>query len=284
MSLFEKLAHIVGNRKVPVPAMPGVSVPRVSFGSKATLKIIFFTVLVSLGAVGTGMYFTIKDVVHSSWNWPDSGAAYYADEGGLGTMGQKLPLNEDGTESQTLEIRMAANSRMDELNAVLEMGKASVDCIAIERVTNTTGYLYVDTFTMDNLVAPTLSMNASFVHQMNLSGNVDGLHVGASQKSAGAPAISIQCTRGAGSYQATGTVDRLLVTLAGDAFIRSVSITGHCSTGPIDLDFLKIGTFNLTNVTIGDDGDINSVAVDIASDTVIHSLTDSFVDKSIQVK
>jgi len=78
MSLFEKLAHLVGNRKVPVPAMPGVSVPRVSFGSKATLKIIFFTVLVSLAAVGTGMYFTIKDVVHSSWNWPDSGAAYYA--------------------------------------------------------------------------------------------------------------------------------------------------------------------------------------------------------------
>jgi len=202
----------------------------------------------------------------------------------MSKMGQKLPLNEDGTESQTLEIRMAANSRMDVLSATLEMGKASVDCIAIERVTNTTGYLYVDTFTMDNLVAPTLSMNASFVHQMNLSGNVDGHHVGPTQNSAGAPAISIQSTRGAGSYQASGTVDRLLVTLAGDAFIRSVSITGHCSTGPIDLDFLKIGTFNLTNVTIGDDGDINSVAVDIASDTVIHSLADSFVDKSIQVK
>jgi hypothetical protein len=37
---------MVGDRKVPIPAMPGVSVPRVSFGSKATLKIIFFTVLV----------------------------------------------------------------------------------------------------------------------------------------------------------------------------------------------------------------------------------------------
>jgi hypothetical protein len=54
MSIFEKLAHLVGNRKVPIPAMPGFSVPRLSFGSKATLKIIFFTVLVSLGAVGTG--------------------------------------------------------------------------------------------------------------------------------------------------------------------------------------------------------------------------------------
>ena len=68
MSLFEKLAHMVGHRKVPIPAMPGLSVPRISFGSRATLKIIVFTVLVSLAAVGTGMYFTIKDVVHSSWN------------------------------------------------------------------------------------------------------------------------------------------------------------------------------------------------------------------------
>lgn len=283
MSLFEKLAHMVGHRKVPVPAMPGVSVPRVSFGSKATLKIILFTVLVSLGAVGTGMYFTIKDVVHSSWNWPDSGAAYYANEEGLGTMGQQLPLNEDGTESQTLEIRMADGSRMESLTAVLEMGKASVDCMAVERAAGT-GYLWVDTFTMNGLVAPTLSMNASFIHKLTLSGFVDGHHVGPTQNSAGAPDITVESTRGAGIYNASGTVDRLLISLAGDAYIKDVSITGHCSTGPIDLDFIKAGNFNLTNVEIGDDGNINTVAVDIGSDTVIHTLADTFVDKSIIVK
>ena len=283
MSLLEKLAHIIGDRKVPVPAMPGVSVPRVSFGSKATLKIIFFTVLVSLAAVGTGMYFTIRDVVHSSWDWPDSGAAYYASEEGLGTMGQKLPLNKDGTESQTLEIRMADGSRMESLTAVLDMGKASVDCMAVERAAGT-GYLWVDTFTMDQLVAPTLSMNASFIHKLTLSGFVDGHHVGPTQNSAGAPDITVESTRGAGIYNAAGTVDRLLISLAGDAYIKDVSITGHCSTGPIDLDFIKAGNFNLTNVEIGDDGNINTVAVDIGSDTVIHTLADTFVDKSIIVK
>ena len=284
MNLFQKLAHMVGDRRIPVPTMPGVSIPRVSFGSRATLKIIVFTVLVSGGAVGTGVYFTIKDVVHSSWDWPDPGAAYYADDEGMSTMGQKLPLNEDGSESQTLEIRMAANSRMDVLSATLEMGKASVDCIAIERVSGTTGYLYVDTFTMDNLVAPTLSMNASFVHQMTLSGFVDGHHVGPTQNSAGAPDVTVESTRGAGTCTATGTVDRLLITLAGDAFLRSAQITGHCSTGPVDLDFLRVGNFNLTNITIGNDGDIDTVAVDIASDVVIHSLSDTLVDRSIQVK
>ena len=283
MSLLEKLAHIIGDRKVPVPAMPGVSVPRISFGSKATLKIILFTVLVSLGAVGTGMYFTIRDVVHGSWNWPDSGAAYYASEDGLGTMGQQLPLNEDGTESQTLEIRMADGSRMESLTAVLEMGKASVDCMAVERAAGT-GYLWVDTFTMDQLVAPTLTMNASFIHKLTLSGNVDGHHVGPTQNSAGAPDITVESTRGAGIYNASGTVDRLLISLAGDAYIKDVSITGHCSTGPIDLDFIKAGNFNLTNVEIGDDGNINTVAVDIGSDTIIHTLADTFVDKSIIVK
>jgi len=283
MSLFEKLAHMVGHRKVPVPAMPGFSVPRVSFGSRSTLKIIFFTVLVSLGAVATGMYFTIKDVVHSSWNWPDSGAAYYANEEGMATMGQQLPLNEDGTESQTLEIRMADGSRMESLTAVLDMGKASVDCMAVERAAGT-GYLWVDTFTMNELVAPTLTMNASFIHKLTLSGNVDGHHVGPTQNSAGAPDITVESTRGAGIYNAAGTVDRLLISLAGDAYIKDVSITGHCSTGPIDLDFIKAGNFNLTNVEIGDDGNINTVAVDIGSDTVIHTLADTFVDKSIIVK
>jgi len=283
MTLFEKLAHMVGHRKVPVPAMPGLSVPRISFGSKATLKIIFFTVLVSLGAVGTGMYFTIRDVVHGSWNWPDSGAAYYASEDGLGTMGQQLPLNDDGTESQTLEIRMADGSRMESLTAVLEMGKASVDCMAVERAAGT-GYLWVDTFTMNELVAPTLTMNASFIHKLTLSGFVDGHHVGPTQNSAGAPDITVESTRGAGIYNASGTVDRLLISLAGDAYIKDISITGHCSTGPIDLDFIKAGNFNLTNVEIGDDGNINTVAVDIGSDTIIHTLADTFVDKSIIVK
>ena len=155
MSLFEKLAHMIGDRRIPVPSMPGFSVPRISFGNKQVVKIIIFTVLISLAAVATGMYFTIRDVVHSSWDWPDSGAAYYADEDGMSKMGQKLPLNQDGSESQTLEIRMAANSRMDTLTATLEMGKASVDCIAIERVSGTTGYLWVDTFTMDNPVSYT---------------------------------------------------------------------------------------------------------------------------------
>ena len=284
MTLFEKICRMVGDRRIPVPRMPAFRLFRVGFASRHVTTIVVMAIVISAAAVSVGLYFAVKDVVHSSWNWPDSGAAYYADGDGMSKMGQKLPLNQDGTESQTLEIRMAADSRMDTLTATLEMGKASVDCIAIERVSGTSGYLWVDTFTMDSLVAPTLSMNASFVHQMTLSGFVDGHHVGPTQNSTGAPSVSIQSTRGSGSYQATGTVDRLLVTLAGDAFIRLVNITGHCSTGPIDLDFLRVGNFNLTNITVGDDGNIDTIALDIASDVIVHSLSDSLIDRSIMVK
>jgi len=284
MTLFQKICRMVGDRRIPTPRMPAFSLVRVGFANRHVTTIVLMAIVVSAGAVSVGLYFAVKDVVHSSWDWPDSGAAYYADEDGMSKMGQKLPLNQDGTESQTLEIRMAANSRMDTLTATLEMGKASVDCIAIERVSGTSGYLYVDTFTMDNLVAPTLSMNASFVHQMTLSGFVDGHHVGPTQNSTGAPDITVESTRGAGTYTATGTVDRLLITLAGDAYVRLVSISGHCSTGPVDLDYLRVGNFNLTNIHIGDDGNIDTPALDITSDVIVHSLTDSLVVRSIMVK
>jgi hypothetical protein len=284
MTLFEKICRMVGDRRIPAPRMPAFRLFRVGFANRHVTTIVVMAIMVSAGAVSVGLYFAVKDVANASWNWPDSGAAYYAGEDGLGTMGQQLPLNQDGTESQTLEVRMAANSRMDTLTATLEMGKASVDCIAIERVSGTSGYLWVDTFTLDNLVAPTLSLNASYIHQMTLSGFVDGHHVGPTQNSAGAPDITVESTRGAGTYTATGTVDRLLITLAGDAYIRLVTITGHCSTGPVDLDFIKAGQFTLSDAHIGDDGNINTIAVDIASDTVVHSLTDSLIDRSIVVK
>jgi len=284
MTLFEKICRMVGDRRIPAPRMPAFRSFRVGFANRHVTTVVLMAIVISAAAVSVGLYFAVKDVVHSSWDWPDSGAAYYADEDGMSKMGQKLPLNQDGTESQTLEIRMAANSRMDTLTATLEMGKASVDCIAIERVAGTSGYLWVDTFTMDNLVAPTLSMNASFVHQMTLSGFVDGHHVGPTQNSTGAPDITVESTRGAGTYTATGTVDRLLITLAGDAYVRLVSISGHCSTGPVDLDYLRVGNFNLTNIHIGDDGNIDTPALDITSDVIVHSLSDSLVDRSIMVK
>ena len=136
---------------------------------------------------------------------------------------------------------------------------------------------------MDGLVAPTLVMSNSEIHHMTLSGNVDGHHTGPTQDST-IPSIEIGSLYGASSYTAEGRVDRLLITLMGDAIIKTVSITGKCSTGPVDLDYVKAGVLSLTNVRIGDDGVITTAAVDIDSSTKVYTLSDSFTDQPIIVK
>ena len=284
MSPFEKLMALIGDRKIPVPSLPSFPRYRIAFANRHVMKIILLTALMAGAVVVVGMVFAIRDVAYSSWDWPESGAAYYANEEGLGTMGEQLPKNEDGSESQTLEVRLAANSRIDQMDIDLSMGKSGEDCIEIVRVSGTSGFLWADTLTIDGLVAPTLSLNDSKIHKLILSGAVDGHHTGPTQSFTGAPDVSIQSTRGAGQYSATGTVDKLKFTLAGDAFVKTINITGRCSIGPVDLDALKIGTMTISNVEIGNDGDIDTIAVDIGSDVVVHTLVDNFVDRSIIVK
>ena len=179
MSLIEKLAHIIGDRKVPVPAMPGLSVPRISFGSKATVKIIFFTVLIALAAVSVGMYFTIRDVVNATYNWPDP-AIYDVTEEGLQTMGQKNPEMDDGSESQTLSIRLGNGVRISTLRIKdSDVGRTgitrSLDISPLTTgVTGALAYLWVGNLTITNSSFPTLVWQNSEVGTLNVGMLCDG--------------------------------------------------------------------------------------------------------------
>ena len=266
--------------KIRLPRFTGL--PTIGLANNRVKYVVFGAIGLSGLVVAVGMYFAVYDVMASTYEWPEAGAVY-ADLPTGGTLGQELPKHQDGTEDQTLAVVLAANTRLENLTVDLQMGKASADCISIERASGTTGYLYVDTFTMDGLVAPTLVMSNSEIHHMTLSGSTDGHHTGPTQDST-IPSIEIGSLYGASSYAAEGRVDRLLITLNGDAVIKTVSITGKCSTGPVDLDYVKAGQLSLTNVRIGDDGDITSVAVDIDSTTKVYSLSDSFTDQPIIVK
>ena len=272
-----------GVTKLPSINLPKLAkFPRVGMANSRIKYVIFGTVCLSIAAVSVGMYFAVRDVMGSTYDWPKPGAVY-SDLPTGGTLGQELPQYADGTDNQTLAVILAANTRLENLTVDLQMGKAGADCISIERAGGTSGYLYADTFTMDGLVAPTLIMSNSEVHQMTLSGSTDGHHTGPTQDST-IPSIEIGSLYGASSYTAEGRVDRLLITLMGDAIIKDVSITGKCSTGPVDLDYIKSGVLSLTNVRIGDDGDITSIAVDIDSTTKVYTLSDSFTDQPIIVK
>ena len=269
--------------KMPSIRLPKLQkFPRVGMANSRIKYVIFGTVCLSMAAVSVGMYFAVRDVMGSTYDWPKPGAVY-SDLPTGGTLGQELPQYEDGTDNQTLAVVLAANTRLENLTVDLQMGKSGADCISIERAAGTSGYLYADTFTMDGLVAPTLVMSNSEVHYMTLSGNTDGHHTGPTQDST-IPSIEIGSLYGASAYNAEGRVDRLLVTLMGDAIIKTVSITGKCSVGPVDLDYIKAGQLSLTNVKIGDDGSIATAAVDIDSSTKVYTLSDSFTDQPIIVK
>ncbi len=114
MTLFEKLAALVGNRQIPALAIPSLPRYRISFANASVVKIVVACILVSGLAVGVGLYFAVKDVVSSTYNWPEP-ATYDVTSAGLQTMGTKNENYEDGTESQTLSIRLADGVRISTL-------------------------------------------------------------------------------------------------------------------------------------------------------------------------
>ena len=285
MSLFEKLAHMIGDRKVPIPAMPGFSVPGISFGSKSTLKIIFFTVFVAAAAVGTGMYFTVRDVVHSSWDWPKAGAEYSLPQ----TMGHKLEPYEDGSESQTLKINLADGTRLSSLTLNnLDLGKTGLtDCIEITRAQgNSSGWLFVDNWTATGVTAPSADFGNAEIANLSLAAYVDGHTVEATIDSTISD-LDIQSTRGAGIFTAENSVvDRVLIVLAGSAVIGTLAMTDvDCSVGGWNVDYVKAGSFTMDNTSKFGDGDGIDTADFVVNSTVkTRSFTDNLVDTPITVK
>ena len=285
MSLFEKLAHMVGDRKVPVPAMPGFSVPGISFGSKSTLKIIFFTVFVAAAAVGTGMYFTVRDVVHSSWDWPKAGAEYSLPQ----TMGHKLEPYEDGSESQTLKINLADGTRLSSLTLNnLDLGKTGLtDCIEITRAQgNSSGWLFVDNWTATGVTAPSADFGNAEIANLSLAAYVDGHTVEATIDSTISD-LDIQSTRGSGVFTAENSVvDRVLIVLAGSAVIGTFAMTDvDCSVGGWNVDYVKAGSFTMDNTSKFGDGDGIDTADFVVNSTVkARNFVDNLVDTPITVK
>ena len=285
MSLFEKLAHMVGDRKVPIPAMPGVRVPGISFGSKSTLKIIFFTVFVAAAAVGTGMYFTVRDVVHSSWDWPKAGAEYSLPQ----TMGHKLEPYEDGSESQTLKINLADGTRLSSLTLNnLDLGKTGLtDCIEITRAQgNSSGWLFVDNWTATSVTAPSADFGNAEIANLSLAAYVDGHTVEATIDSTISD-LDIQSTRGSGVFTAENSVvDRVLIVLAGSAVIGTFAMTDvDCSVGGWNVDYVKAGSFTMDNTSKFGDGDGIDTADFVVNSTVKASnFVDNLVDTPITVK
>ena len=117
-------------------------------------------IMVSAAAVSVGLYFAIKDVASSTYNWPEP-AQYEVTSTGLQTMGHKNPNYEDGTESQTLSIRLADGARISTLRIKnVSLGRTGIarafDISPVTTaVTGATAYLWVGNLTITDSSFPT---------------------------------------------------------------------------------------------------------------------------------
>jgi hypothetical protein len=293
MSLIEKLAHLVGNRTVPIPAMPGLSVPRVSFANRHIVRIIFFTVLLSMAAVGVGMYFAIKDVVNATYNWPDA-AIYDVTEEGLQTMGQKNPEMEDGSESQTLSIRLGDGVRISTLRIkdsdVGRTGVAkSLDISPLTTgVTGALAYLWVGNLTITNSSFPTLAWENSEVGTLNTGMLCDG-HTMSATVSNTVNDLELSSERLASVYEVDSTiVDRIQIHITGNngAYVDNLIIDNlDAWNGAASFDRMKIGTATINNSNrVGDGTGVDSASCVIGSSVSSRIINNTMQDRPIKVR
>ena len=293
MSLIEKLAHIVGDRKVPIPAMPGLSVPSISFGSKATVKIIFFTVLIALAAVSVGMYFAIRDVVNATYNWPDP-AIYDVTEEGLQTMGQKNPNMDDGSESQTLSVRLGDGIRI----STLRIKDSDVGRTGITRsldispyttaVTGALAYLWVGNLTITNSSFPTFAWQNSEVGTLNTGMLCDG-HTMSATVSNTPSDLELSSERMSSVYEIDSTiVDKIQIHITGNngAYVDNLIIDNlDAWNGAAFFDRMKIGTATINNSNrVGDGSGVDSASCVISPSVSSRIINSTIQDRPIKVR
>ena len=308
MNVFQKLGAIVKGRSFRFPkitSLPSIRLPRllrfpsVGFGNSKIKYVVGSSVLVSGAAVVVGLYFAIYDVASATYEWPRAGAVYAElDEGH--TLGQPLPAEEDGTESQTLLILLKANARLSSLTLTnLDTGKTGMTdaCFEIDRAsTNNSGYLYVEQFTITGLTAPTMDMANSEIANLSLAGSVDGHTQSATLDNAVSEQV-ILSVRDTGDFKAENSVvDRVLIHTLGDATIGqlivdgfacsiSAPVTNNASTGAVDFDYMKVGNFPLDATSrIGDGDGIDAADMIINSTVSARSITDNLVDTPITIR
>ena len=292
MSLLEKIAHMIGDRKIPVPAMPGVPRFRISFANKHIVKIIFLTVLVSLAAVGTGMYFTIRDVVSATYNWPTP-ATYDVTEHGLQKMGQKNPKMPDGSESQTLSIRLGDGVRISTLRIKdTDAGRTGIPkSLNIKpyttAVTGAQAYLWVGNLTITNSSFPSLEWVDSEVGTLNLGMLCDGHTMEATIVNT-IPDLELSSERGSSTYEASNIVDKTEIFITGNngAYINNLILDNYDAwNGAAYLERIKASTVTIDNSNrIGDGSGIDDASCEVKSSVKARHVNSTIQDRPIKVR
>ena len=284
---------MVGDRRIPSFKMPAFRWFTVGFANRHVTTVVVLAIVVSGLAVAVGLYFAVRDVMSSTYNWPEP-AEYQVTAEGLQTMGEKNPDYPDGTESQTLSIRLADAARVHTMRITdTHLGRAGItralDISPLSAaVTGTTAYLFVGNLTMTGSAFPTLKMEQSEVGTLTTGLLCDG-HTMAATVSPSVSQQVLSSERLSSEYLVDGSVvDRIQIHITGTkgAFVDQLIISGvKAHTGSLSLGRMKIGTATMNNTNlIGDGSGIDDPSCVYDSSTEVRNMTNSIVDTPILVQ
>jgi hypothetical protein len=274
------------------PRLPGVSVLNALRIPTPTFKVDlsgFKGIGMALGVVGLGFILAFTFVIAGTDDtpvWPEAGAAYPLPI----VQGVKLePDPENPADANhTLQINLADGVRLSTLTLDnLDMGKTGLSsCVTIQRAGSTTGWLYVDTWTMTGVSAPSLSMENVESASLILSAQTDGHAMDATIDST-ITEQNVDSSRGSGDFLAEDSVvDRVIIELLGSATVGVMTWTNlSCSVGGWDIDWVKAGVITMDATSKFGDGDgINLADFVVASTVKARTITDNLVDVPITVR
>ena len=284
---------MIGDKRIPAPRMPAFRLFRVSFANRHVTTIVVGSILISAAAVSVGMYFAIRDVVGSTYNWPQP-AEYQVTAQGLQTMGQKNPNYPDGTESQTLSIRLANGARISTLRIKdTDLGRTGIArALDISPLTNAvtgaTAYLWVGNLTVTNSSFPTFKMETSDVANLVTGLLCDGHTMAATIKNTVSD-ISLESERLSSVYEVNGSiVDKIQIHITGNsgAFVENLILDNvDAWNGEAYFSRMKIGSATFNNsVIVGDGSGVDSASCLIDSSVNARNITNTIQDRPIKVQ
>ena len=289
MTLFEKLAALVGNRQIPALAIPSLPRYRISFANAAVVKIVVACILVSGLAVGVGLYFAVKDVVSSTYNWPEP-ATYDVTSAGLQTMGQKNPNYEDGTESQTLSIRLADGVRISTLRIKdVDLGRSNnTKAFDISPYTTAVTGAQAYLLTITDSSFPTFDWQNSEVGTLTTGMLCDG-HTMSATISNSPNDLELSSERQSSVYEVDGSiVDKVQLHITGNsgAYVNHLILDNvDAWKGSLSFERMKIGTATMNNSNrVGDGSGVDSASCVIQPSVSARVINDTMQDRPITVR
>ena len=293
MTLFEKICRMVGDRRIPSFRMPAFRWFTVGFANKHVTTVVILTIVVSGLAVAVGLYFAVRDVMSSTYNWPEP-AEYQVTAEGLQTMGQKNKDYPDGTESQTLSIRLGNGARISTLRIKdVDLGRTGITrALDISPLTNAvtgaTAYLWVGNLTVTNSSFPTFKMETSQIANLTAGILADG-HTMAATITNTVPDIVLESERLASTYEVNGSiVDRIQIHITGNsgAFVENLILDNvDAWQGQMYLSRMRIGTMTMGNSNlIGDGTGVDAASASWESTVEARQITNTIQDRPIKVQ